>query len=455
MTLYRIYNGTALVQFPPEGGINAMAYCHGDGTTDDTAHILSAIAAADGAPVYFYDGTYLLSSTLTVPDGTTLVGESLAGTHLKGAVVYGSNSSFSDLRIGDVGKTGVVNGPGASNTTFTRCQFRGGGGAVGRSPMYFGGGKNSCDHLTFTDCNVERNLGDHEVAPGESNWNNVNWTERVDSLDGAHMEYITFTRCHFGVSNGREDIPRNIGCPRMNVELYQFPGEGGSVRTGWHNVTFQDCVFEAGDCSTLDAPSDIYNNDHTDAYLTLDGCTFYGGGVTGDYWQGGVTLEGINHATIHDNDFYPARQYTLSMATQGPPSHGVSITDNRFHLDDYTHGGIDAHNTEPQIWLEGNDGIFTGNVVHNSTGGYWILWLGWYYDDQQADGWTITGNHFHELRTSSQRMAWVEDATDCTITGNTFQTEASSFPSGTPVTYAGTNTGTTVVDGTNNTLVHG
>jgi hypothetical protein len=26
MTLYRIYNGTAPVQFPPEGGINAMSY---------------------------------------------------------------------------------------------------------------------------------------------------------------------------------------------------------------------------------------------------------------------------------------------------------------------------------------------------------------------------------------------------------------------------------------------
>ena len=431
--------------------------CDNTGESDCVDDILAAVTAYKAAGkdgLYFPAGTYLLSSALTVPDGTTFVGSGLDTAHLKGTVVYNSNSTFTDLKIGDSGKDGIHNGARASNTDFTRCQFRGGATAW-RAPVSFGGGTLSCDHITFTDCNVERNLGDHEVSPGASGYNNVIWVERVGDLNGAHMEYITFTRCHFGVSNGREDIPRNIGCPRMNVELWNWDNNGNAVRTGWHNVTFQDCVFEAGDCSTLDAPSDIYNNDHTDAYLTIDGCTFYGGGVTGDYWQGGVTLEGINHATIHDNDFYPARQYTLSMATQGPPSHGVSITDNRFHLDDYTHGGIDAHNTEPQIWLEGNDGTFTGNVVHNSTGGYWILWLGWYYDDQQADGWTITGNHFHELRSTSNRMFEVYNATDCTITGNTFQTEASSFPSGTPVTYAGTNTGTTVVDGTNNTLVHG
>lgn len=49
----------------------------GDGTTDDTTAINNALtAAANGGTVYFPAGTYLITSTLTIPgDGVTLVGE--------------------------------------------------------------------------------------------------------------------------------------------------------------------------------------------------------------------------------------------------------------------------------------------------------------------------------------------------------------------------------------------
>jgi len=442
---------------PTPTSLDVTSYgARGDGVTDDTNAILAAIRAARGQPVYFPSGTYKLASTLSVPNAAHLAGPSDAGpastAWLKGAVVYGSSQTFTDLRIGDRGKTGIVNGSGASGTTFTRCQFRGGSGGNYRAAAVFGGGLNSCDHITFTDCNFERNLADHPVDRDTSDTvgcNTVIWIERVDRVDGAHMEYITFNGCHFGVSNGRTDIARSIGSPRMTMEMYQYH-EGGAVRDGWHHITFTGCIFEAGDCSTLDAPSATYNNQHTDAYLTIDGCVFHGGGVTGDYWQGGVNLEGINYVTIHDNDFYPARQYTMSIADHGPPSHDVRITGNRFHLDDYSHGGISTHNTEPQIWLEGNNGTFSDNVVRNSTGGQWLLWLGWFYDGQRADGWTITGNTFRELRATPQHMVTVHDATNCTITGNTFQTAAPSFPRGTPVACSGVNTGTTI---SNNNVV--
>ena len=102
-----------------------------------------------------------------------------------------------------------------------------------------------------------------------------------------------------------------------------------------------------------------------------------------------------------------------------------------------------------QGW-KGNNGTFSDNVVRNSTGGQWLLWLGWFYDGQRADGWTITGNTFRELRATPQHMVTVHDATNCTITGNTFQTAAPSFPRGTPVACSGVNTGTTI---SNNNVV--
>ena len=362
---------------------------------------------------------------------------------LKGAVVYNSNSIFSDLKIGDAAKNGVSNGSGASNTSFTRCQFRGGGTVAYRAPMYFGGGTNSCDHITFTDCNIERNLG--EAGSFASGWNNVLWLEDPSRRDGAHMEYITFTRCHFGVDNGRRDIARSIGSPRANVELYTW--NGAAVRYGYHNVTFQDCIFEAADSFTIDIPCDDFNGVQTDSYVTLDGCTIYGGGVrSGFNFPDAIVIEGPNYVTVNDCDIYPARNVTLStLDYNGFGCDNWQITNNRFHLDDYTHGGINARSSEPAIVLRGQ-GTFAGNTIHNSSGGYYLLWLGNYYDTP-AGGLhdsTITGNHFHELRSTANPMGALWNVTNSTVTGNTFQTAAASGPS---FDYSNSgNTGTTVKD---------
>lgn len=423
------------------------------GALDGADGVLATIRDA-GAIAYFPAGTYLLSTALTVPDGCHLagplgLGPGACAAWLQGTVVYNSNSTLTDLKIGDLGADGIRNGASASTTTFTRCQFRGGAASY-RAPLKFGGGTNDADHITFTDCNVERNLGNHE-SDGASGYNNVIWIEAVGDANGSHMEYITFDGCHFGVDNGRRDIARSIGAPRANVELYQLPG-AGAVRTGWHNVYFYDCIFEAADGFTLDIPGAIYDGVHTDGYCVIDGCTIYGGGVTEDWFPSAIVIEGVNHVTINDCDIYPAHDNALTIQTYGGvDTNNWAVTGNRFHLDDFTHGGIDERSTEPAIILQGT-GEFTGNTIHNSTGSYWLLWLGYYYSDSWADGCTITGNEFHELRSTVNPMLRVYNATDCTITGNTFQTAATSGPT---LTYSGTNTGTTVVDGTNNTLVHG
>jgi hypothetical protein len=425
----------------------------GDGVTDATSAILAAIAAARGQTVNFPAGAYYLASTLTVPNGAHLAGPVGAGpassAWLKGAVVFGSSSSFADLKIGDGGVyAGCRNASGATSTEFTRCQFRGGAGGSSSTPLHLGGGNNSCSHITFTDCTVERSLTNETPYPYSGGGNCVDVNEVVDSTNGAHIEYLTFNRCHFGVSNGRTDIPRNIGAVRMMVEMTHTGGT--PVRHGYHDITFSGCIFEAANGCALDIAGAIYNGVHTDAYVTVEGCEFRGAGYlvpgSGDGWGYDITDEGNNHVTITDCDFYPSYGRVLTtLAFGGVTVDDWAITGNRFHLEDRSYGC--ARGNDPAIHLEGT-GKFTGNTIINSSGSYWLLWLGNFYDSNSASGCSVTGNTFRELRAKASGMATIDDATNCTITGNTFQTAATSDPT---LSRTGTNTGTTIAD---NVLLH-
>jgi hypothetical protein len=447
---------------PPATSFNVRDYgAKGDGTTDDRAAIIAAVAAAGTAPVYFPAGTYYCASTLVIPARVRMQGPAVSAlpypvagcqvptAWIKGAVQYGSDSAFSDLRFGDFGKDGCRNQHGAARTTFTRCQFRGGGTASMRYPIRFGGDDRlaSCDHITLTDCNVERGLGDGTTAG-----NNVGFMENCSSTGGSHMEYITFAGCHFGVSNGRTDIARNIGAPRGNVELYQKPTSGHTgARTGWHHIDFTKCVFEAADKFTLDIPGAEYAGKHTDGYCVVDTCTIYGGGADrSGSLADAIVIEGVNYVTVNNCDIYPAFDQLLTIQTfHGVDTNNWVITNNRFHADDFTHSGITARSNEQPIDLQGT-GIFTGNTYHGNGGTNTLMVLGGGY---WVANCVITGNEFHELRTSAATgpMVRISNATNCTITGNTFQTEHTSNPT---FYYSGTNTGTTVINGTNNTLIH-
>ena len=455
--------------FPPAGGINAMAYCHGDGVTDDRAHILAAIANAGANPVYFLAGTYLLSSALTVPDGTDLVGPPISAldypvggcqvptAHLLGPVVHGSNSTFSDLRMGAADVDGLFHTDHATNTTFTRCQFRGGSNTVNEvAPTKMGYGR-SCDHITFTDCNWERNLGDSAGDTGSRN--NLLFQEGVNTLTQGHMEYIYWDGCCFGSSNFRMDISRNTGCPRNNVEFWNndYPGDAG-IRDGWHHFWITDCVFEGADCCTFNAPSAINQNTglHTRSYMTITHCAFKGGGIARGIWAYGCTFEGVSDWSMTDCDLYPAYFWSFSNINQ----HGVdagnwSVTNCRFHFDDYSQTPLTSRSTEPHAILCGTNCVFTGNTFHvgaTPTTSHDLIWLGWYYNaGWLANNVTFTGNHIHDMQTDSANLMTVYNTTNTTITGNTFQTGAGSGPT---VAYYGTNTNTTVISGANNTLVH-
>ncbi|EPF1502241.1 glycosyl hydrolase family 28-related protein [Pseudomonas aeruginosa] len=124
----------------------------GDGVTDDTASIQSAIAAAgEYSDVIFPEGTYLITSTLTSLTGHRWLGRGgQRGTTLKkGAnidmVVVGTLSTILDINLEGVGATYTGKGfriVSGFSQTITRCRAVNMGG----NPMWFdvdaGGGAN-------------------------------------------------------------------------------------------------------------------------------------------------------------------------------------------------------------------------------------------------------------------------------------------------------------------------
>ncbi|KAG5340340.1 hypothetical protein C0989_002151 [Termitomyces sp. Mn162] len=81
----------------------------GDGRTDDTAALKAIFSQYAGCKIIFFDaGTYIVTSTLTIPAGTQIVGEAWS-------VIAGSGSAFQDqanpravVRVGDPNSQGVL-----------------------------------------------------------------------------------------------------------------------------------------------------------------------------------------------------------------------------------------------------------------------------------------------------------------------------------------------------------
>ncbi|KZT11301.1 glycoside hydrolase family 55 protein [Laetiporus sulphureus 93-53] len=81
----------------------------GDGSTDDTSTLQSIFDEYSGCYIIYFDaGTYIITSTLTIPAGTQMVGEAWS-------VIMGSGSAFEDqsnptvmVQVGDTGSTGTL-----------------------------------------------------------------------------------------------------------------------------------------------------------------------------------------------------------------------------------------------------------------------------------------------------------------------------------------------------------
>lgn len=356
------------------------------GATSVTSGILTCISAYKAAGysgLYFPAGHYQLNTDLIVPDGTRLVGWSMTDSHLRGHVDFGSNSFFVDLRIGDIkGKSAIHNVNGASTTSFTRCHFRGGGNTAGdqdnKSVVCLGSGDNTttlrrdCDHITFTDCEVECNYGT-ENASRTIGYNNIFIIEQ-----GAHVHDITFDGCHIGVTNGVRS-----GSPRMGIEVWTTT----ATEPGWENIIIRDCIFEVTDCTTINLANStvcqasggiIHGNTIKGAGRSMGDTTDFGYGIC---------LEWPENVSVTNNTIYRCGYAAIWHANvDNLAGMAYQYTGNVINYD-IAYDGVSAGN-RCIVQLEGDDVVFTGNTitVHNQSGLERVIEI------DKCTGATVTGN---------------------------------------------------------------
>ena len=138
-------SGTLNVTSPP---YNAK----GDGMTDDTSAIQTAInAATSGECVYFPNGTYLISSAIqlgkTAPaSGFTIYGQSQTGAIIK----YSCPSCSTGYQMIQLGNVGFSYTP--SNITILYLTLEGNNDPTAVSGIYaYGGSNHTLQHLTIQD----------------------------------------------------------------------------------------------------------------------------------------------------------------------------------------------------------------------------------------------------------------------------------------------------------------
>jgi len=300
----------------------------------------------------------------------------MASSWIKGRMVFGSNDVVRDLKIGDAGMSAVHNRAGATNTVFERCRFRGGGGAAYTYVVNLGS-RSACDHITFKDCQVERNLGTD--SNGTLGYNNIT----VWSAVGGKVNDVTFDGCHIGVSNGQGG--HDTGAPRFGIECYT---ENASGTHGWQNITLRNCVLEAADQETADFAD---AGGARASGVLIEGCTFKGGGYNATKWRNTLNFEMPRGVVVRNNTFYRAGGEwgcvlnvtdDGSKAGSGP---GAVFTGNTFDLD--IDNGIPAADVYP-IVIMGYDNQFTGNSIRCHYGSRSIIRL------DGAHNNTVTGNTF-------------------------------------------------------------
>jgi hypothetical protein len=265
--------------------------CDNTGESDCVSDILAAVTAYKAAGkdgLYFPAGEYLLSSALTVPDGTTLVGAGMATAHLKGGVRFGSTSSFTDLKIGT---SEVYTGPtlGATATDFTRCTFEGG---TTQAPIWGALIINrTSNNLTFTDCTI-----------AESPWNGIS----INAIDDS-IHDITFDSCHI-----LEQACMGFECTNR-----------GTGTVGYSNINLIDCVFEVQGAEAVSYDGNRYSGN-----CLVDGCLLKGSGNNPDYpWGQGFEINGPTNMTVTGTTIYRTYSTTLNLGSSGGY---LGVTNNTF-----------------------------------------------------------------------------------------------------------------------------
>ena len=195
----------------------------GDGVNDDTAEIQAAIDACDtngGGIVFFPTGTYLISSTISIPIEITLRGEGRIGTLINTAssiVMFEFDESltlaslaFEDLTFSGhrTNTTANIHISGASNVAFNRCDFRSAANGILVEDSFY---------LSFNDCHFT----DHDLFA-------VKFAEdAVSPVNG-----WSFRNCDFSTLGTTQDCHILLeGAGYGSIESCNFEG-GGFVEYG-------------------------------------------------------------------------------------------------------------------------------------------------------------------------------------------------------------------------------
>jgi hypothetical protein len=351
-------------------------------STLSPANFQTTLAAAHNGDTFAVPAGTYAASTISIPDGVTLIGAGMDSAWLKGEVLFGSHDAISGLKIGDAGTTAVRNRAGATATTFSSCRFRGGkpGAATGLySTVVLGDGSASCDHITFTNCEIERNLG---------NADDFNVVEDGTSAGGAHVDSITLNGCHIGVSNGAGG--HDTGSPSGGIELYTWDGGSGTALHGWSNIKILNSVIEATDSFCVDLADYPLRSDpsqRASGPVTISGCTLKGGGYGSSAPFGyTIAMEAPKGVVIENNTIYRGRDNTIGTgASSGVPSNYI-IRNNNIDMD--FDNGIPVANGQYPIVLGGAHHRFTGNTIIGHTGDTPVVTLA------DANGCVVTGNRF-------------------------------------------------------------
>ena len=394
----------------------------GDGVTLDTAAFTKALdkAASDGTGVWVPAGTYRVQR-LVLPDRITVRGPGSDLAWIEGGLSFRSFDLVAGLKIGDR-KASTGNHGGAAQTVFQDCRLRGGGGAGYDSAVLTlgssSGSSRSLDHVTFSDCEIERNLGveDWSVNRGSGRGFNDISVHENPAAGGSHVTDLKFVGCHIGVSNGAGG--HDTGSPRAGIEVWSGPGK---VAQGWHRVTIRDCTFEATDRFCIDFSDDPKaSGRHVAGPVLIEGNLIKGGGYgPGKHPRSySICLEAPRNVTIRGNTIYAAYASTVC-GSYGPASHTV-IVDNIINLT--VDNGVHQTGDEAVV-LKGRGGVFVRNVVYAGVGSGPLLYL------KETARNRVAGNRFYDTRAGGNpAMVLLRDASHNVVTGNLFSTAADSAP---------------------------
>jgi hypothetical protein len=437
----KTWNGSSWVEYPLKywtGGawatvgaasgasINALDYAHGDGTTDDTAHLTTAanLAIAESKTLYFPAATYKVTNWVP-PANLTMIGDGGELSHIKGMVKWRGGQNYQKLFIGD--KTTSAIGPYYASgsithegTTYTDCKFRGGGtnnATLVHPAQGYGSQSIITRDFIFHGCEWECN---YQTAYSQAA-QDVSWF--VDRGTGDISENIVFEGCHFGTTNEQS---RTGGIFGGIVFWSSCPVGGGPSNAGetynlypnmangyYDDIYFSACIFERADIWNLDMSGAQYApSNFTENTVFITDCVFKG--LSGAYHSEYTTRVGSQcepswDAVIARNIFGIADSNAWKFIKG---SARCSLTDNTFDYRTF------ANTVDHQNGLAMIDTIYGINQV---------IRLG----DEERNI-TITNNHLllpNEKYKSLSQQGWIkDDSSRATKSGNTVAWASGSGP---------------------------